>query len=30
VSVEATRTRLYVGTLGTGPKAPGKVVRVPR
>lgn len=30
VSVEATRTKLYVGTLGTGPKAPGKVVRIPR
>ena len=30
VSVEATRHKLYVGTLGSGPSAPGTVVRVPR
>lgn len=30
VSVEATRAKLYVGTLGSGPSAPGTVVRVPR
>lgn len=30
VSVEATRTHLYVGAMGTGPSSPGKVVRVRR
>lgn len=30
VSVEATRTKLYIGTLGTGPSSPGRIVRIPR
>jgi hypothetical protein len=30
VSVEATRTKLFIGTLGTGPSSPGRIVRVPR
>lgn len=30
VSVEVTRHKLYVGTLGSGPSAPGTVIRVPR
>ncbi|MET0997193.1 MAG: ScyD/ScyE family protein [Marmoricola sp.] len=30
VSVEATRKHLYIGSFGSGPSAPGKVVRLPR
>lgn len=30
VSVEATGKHLYIGSLGTGPSSPGKVVRLPR
>jgi hypothetical protein len=30
VAVEATRKHLYIGSLGTGPTSPGKVVRLPR
>jgi hypothetical protein len=30
VSVEATRNKLYIGTLGMGPSSPGKVIRIPR
>jgi hypothetical protein len=30
VSVEATRQHLYIGAMGSGPAAPGKVIRLPR
>lgn len=30
VSIEATRRHLYVGALGMGPSAPGKIIRLPR
>jgi hypothetical protein len=30
VAVEATRKHLFVGSFGTGPTSPGKVVRLPR
>jgi hypothetical protein len=30
VAVEATKKKLYIGTLGSGPTSPGKVIRLPR